>query len=244
MNKSDSIVKLSAALVKVQAELKSAQMDAVNPFLHNHYASLGSIIDASRPILAKNGLAVTQLSVGGPDASGGHVVGVQTVLVHESGEYLSELMTLPIGEEKGKSMAQVAGSIITYLRRYALASILGIYADEDTDGNAPAKQAVSANAETHKIPEKEYPMVKGVASKIDQSKLKQVMTIEDAVEIEASDGKLYSEMETAQLTAIFNAHTKKLKDETTPASDKPRIERDNRAIQMIIAEKNKNKEEK
>lgn len=90
-----------------------------------------------------------------------------------------------------------------------------------------------------KEPVKEYPMVKGVASK-----MKQVMTIDDAVEIESTDGKLYSEMDIPQLTAIFNAHTKKLKDETTPASDKPRIERDNRAIQMIIAEKNKNKEEK
>jgi hypothetical protein len=38
-------------------------------------------------------------------------------------------------DEKGKSAAQVAGSIITYLRRYALAAALGIYADEDTDGH-------------------------------------------------------------------------------------------------------------
>jgi len=45
-----------------------------------------------------------------------------------------------VGEERGKSTAQVAGSVITYLRRYALAAILGIYADEDTDGNGHEKQ--------------------------------------------------------------------------------------------------------
>ena len=47
-------------------------------------------------------------------------------------------MTLPLGDEKVQSQAQVAGSIITYLRRYAYASVLGMYADEDTDGE-PSK---------------------------------------------------------------------------------------------------------
>jgi len=51
--------------------------------------------------------------------------------------------SLQLGEERGKSLAQVAGSIVTYLRRYPLASILGMYADEDGDGNEPKKTDAS-----------------------------------------------------------------------------------------------------
>lgn len=133
MNKSDCIKELATALSKAQGELKSAPFNAVNPFLKNKYADLGSIIETSRPILAKNGLAVSQLTVTEDDK-----VGITTILMHQSGEWLESTTSLATGEERGKSSAQVAGSIITYLRRYSLASILGMYADEDTDGNHQA----------------------------------------------------------------------------------------------------------
>ena len=131
MNKSDSITKLATALVKAQSEMGVAKMNAVNPFLKNRYADLGSVIDAVKPVLNKHGISYVQ-----------HVsalnerVSVETILLHESGEWLGESISLELGIEKGKSAAQVAGSIITYLRRYSLAAICGIYADEDTDGNA------------------------------------------------------------------------------------------------------------
>jgi len=63
-------------------------------------------------------------------------VGVRTRLMHSSGEFLEETIYLDVSEEKGKSRAQVAGSIITYLRRYAQSALLNLYADEDADGNA------------------------------------------------------------------------------------------------------------
>jgi len=109
-----------------------AKFDATNPFLKNKYASLGSVIEASKPILAKYGLAVSQLVT-----SDHGLVGVETVLIHESGEWISNTASLSQDDEKGKSGAQVAGSIISYLRRYSLSSILNMYADEDNDGNAP-----------------------------------------------------------------------------------------------------------
>lgn len=130
---SESIDLVSAALVAAQGEMPSAAFDSQNPFLRNRYASLGSIIAASRPVLAKHGLAVMQ-APGTTDTT----VSVCTTIVHKSGQSLpGGILHLPIGEEKGKSRAQVAGSIITYLRRYAWASVLGMYADEDTDGNEP-----------------------------------------------------------------------------------------------------------
>lgn len=132
MNKSDNIASLAAALSKAQAEMPAAQMNATNPFLKNKYADLGSVIETARPVLAKHGLSVVQLPIG----DGGRI-GVETVLLHESGEWVSNELTLDAADEKGKSAAQVAGSIISYLRRYSLSAALGIYADEDTDGNKP-----------------------------------------------------------------------------------------------------------
>ena len=139
MDKSDSVLKLSGALAKAQAEMPAVEKNATNPFLKNRYADLGAVIEAAKPILAKNGLSVVQMPV-----SLDNSIGVTTMLMHESGEWLEGTIFLPIGDEKGKSVAQVTGSVITYLRRYSYASILGMYADEDTDGNKPAPAAKPA----------------------------------------------------------------------------------------------------
>lgn len=133
MIKSESIQNLTAALVMARAEMPAAVINRTNPFLKNKYADLGSVIEASQPILAKHGLAITQMCVNDGDR-----VGVQTILVHKSGEYLGSTVTLPVENEKGKSSAQVAGSIVTYLRRYAMAAALCMYADDDDDGHRSA----------------------------------------------------------------------------------------------------------
>ena len=130
--KSETTSKLFGALAKAQGEMKAVAFDATNPFLKNKYASLGAVIQTSRATLARHGLAVSQMPV-----SGERTIGVETILSHESGEWIGSTIALPLGEEKGKSQAQLAGSVITYLRRYSLAGILGMYADEDGDGNAP-----------------------------------------------------------------------------------------------------------
>jgi len=132
---SENINELAAALSKAQGEFRPAKMDSINPFLKNHYADLGSVIEAAKVACAKYELAVTQ-----PASTDGISVTVTTMLMHSGGQWLACDMTLPLGDEKGRSMAQAAGSIITYLRRYSLSAILGIYADEDTDGNNPDKK--------------------------------------------------------------------------------------------------------
>ncbi len=122
---------VSAALVECQGKLKSAHMDATNPFFKSKYATLGAIIEASREPLYNAGLAVQQ----NVDLIGG-VVSVHTIIRHKSGQCLDGgTMALPIGENDRNSDAQLAGSIMTYLKRYAWASVLGIYADSDDDGN-------------------------------------------------------------------------------------------------------------
>jgi hypothetical protein len=183
MTKSESITHLATALAKAQAEMPVAVYDATNSFLKNSYASLGAVIQASRPILAKHKLSLIQFPISGPALQGswsaaphpasGHLlpsaekgvaaahgdggsatgsrptdwVGVESVLTHESGEFVAERILIPLTEEKGKSKVQSAGSTLTYLRRYSWASILGMYSDEDSDGgsatgNPPPVKAV------------------------------------------------------------------------------------------------------
>ena len=64
MNKSESIQNLSAALSKAQAEMPAIKFDSKNPFPKNDYASLGAIIAGARPVIAKHGLSVAQLTFG------------------------------------------------------------------------------------------------------------------------------------------------------------------------------------
>lgn len=131
MNKSESITKLAAALAKAQAEMPVVKMNKQNPFLKNKYADLGAVIEASRPVLAKHELSIAQFPTGTRE------VGVTTILMHSSGEWISDTLTLPLGDSKGLSDSQSAGVVISYLRRYSWASVLGLYSDEDTDGHQP-----------------------------------------------------------------------------------------------------------
>ena len=174
---------IAKALVKAQAEMPAVPMNATNPFLKNRYADLGSIIATVRPVLARNGLAFSQLTIG----SSGEV-GVKTILIHESGEFIEDKITLPVSDERGKSGAQVAGSIITYLRRYSLSAILGIYADEDTDGN-----------QSKKVVKKPTPQKQAAGGSIFET-------------VETKDGDLYSTLEMEDLMHHFNGITKHLKD--------------------------------
>ena len=178
------IENIAKALVAAQAEMTAAPMNAVNPFLKNKYADLGSIIATVRPVLAKHGLAFSQLAVG----EGGEV-GVRTILMHSSGEFIEDAITLPLTDERGKSGAQVAGSIITYLRRYSLSAILGIYADEDTDGNGTRRNRA----------DKPTPQKQAVGGSIFET-------------VETKDGDLYSTLEMEDLMHHFNGITKHLKD--------------------------------
>jgi len=134
MTRSETLTHLATALARAQAEMPVAVFDATNPFLKSKYASLGAIIQASRPILAKHQLSLVQFPIS--DVAG---IGVESILAHESGEFVAERIVIPLTEEKGKTKVQCAGSTLTYLRRYSWASILGMYSDEDSDGSSPVQ---------------------------------------------------------------------------------------------------------
>ena len=220
MNKSESIQNLSAALSKAQAEYPAIKFDSVNPFLKNGYASLGAIIAGARPVNAKHGLSVSQLTFGEDG-----VAGVETVLMHTSGEWISQSISMPIGDEKGKSNAQVAGSIVTYLRRYSLASILGIYSDEDGDGNKPEperKPTRTAKPTAQAKPDDDF------------------MTIERASKITNSEGVAYVDLPNDKLQVMVIGINKALQN---GADDEKRAEYlDKKAAIGVILKARANKE--
>lgn len=126
MNQSESIAKLSAALVKAQAEMSGAVKDSANPFFKSRYADLEAVIKAIKEPFAKHGLAYTQFPITGDNG-----IGVTTRLIHESGEWIECGFFLPMT----KADPQAAGSAITYARRYALQAMAGIPAvDDDAEG--------------------------------------------------------------------------------------------------------------
>lgn len=89
------------------------------------YAPLETILDAVRPALAKNGLAVFhRIETNGKNE-------LVAVLAHESGEIIESRMPLALS---GKMQEQ--GSELTYKKRYTIQSVLGVSSDEDDDANA------------------------------------------------------------------------------------------------------------
>ena len=126
MEKSETIGKLSLALSKVQSQLRPAKENSTNPFFKSSYADLGSVWDSVRKLLSDNELCIIQMPT--------DVGGVTTFLSHSSGEWISSTCFIPAKED-----AHGVGSAISYARRYALASFVGVVTGEDDDGNMAVK---------------------------------------------------------------------------------------------------------
>jgi ERF superfamily len=116
----------SEALVVAIGELQNVPKTANNPYFKSKYAPLDAIIEATRPVLRKHGLAVMQqpLFMEG-------TAGVETTILHSGGYSTTTTLLLPLKDQS----PQGVGSAITYARRYALAAVLGIASEDDDDGN-------------------------------------------------------------------------------------------------------------
>ena len=144
--KSESIGQLAKALSLAQGQMQSARRTSENPYFKSRYADLAQIIDVARKPLGDNGLAVSQLVV--PELE---YAEIQTVLMHESGEWIASSIRL----QPVKADPQGMGSAITYARRYAYAAILGIASEDDDD----AEHATGRDAKVIGSPYKAAPEV-------------------------------------------------------------------------------------
>ena len=144
---SDTITKITPALIKAQAEFKPAVKDAVNPAFARgqnpkpSYVTLAQAIDSVSDALRANGIALIQQT----DIQDARTVLV-TRLIHESGEWIAG--RYPVHPVKADPQGE--GSALTYARRYALMALVGI-APEDDDGNAAVKAVNNAPADVTRI---------------------------------------------------------------------------------------------
>lgn len=130
MNKSDQINEIAKALSTLQGEIKDAHKDKAG---YNYkYADLSQVLEIVRPLLSKHGLAITQLC-----GSADEKVSVETMLMHTSGQWISSTIEMVAEKGKGRTMAQDVGSVISYARRYALTSLVGM---TQTDNDAAIVQ--------------------------------------------------------------------------------------------------------
>lgn len=132
MEKSESIINLSKALLKFDAEVGKVSKGEINPFFKNKYASLPDILDAIKEPLQNAGLIIKQF----PEMENA----LTTLIIHaETGEFISTTYQM----KAIKDDPQQQGSRITYQRRYAIGAALGLNIDIDDDGNkasVPSKQ--------------------------------------------------------------------------------------------------------
>jgi len=130
---SSSVGKLAEAIYKVQRSIGLIGKDSEG--FKYAYTSLGAIRDAIEGPLAEAKLVLSQF----PCSVGGRV-GATTVLIHAgSGEWMQLGFTLPVVQMRSRegrdtaTLTQCAGAAITYAKRYAICSVLGIVATDDAD---------------------------------------------------------------------------------------------------------------
>ena len=132
MNTSTTIANLAGALSLAQGEMTFAAKSSKNPFFKSNYADLASVWEACRGPLSKHGLSIIQ----NVETVGEHV-SVETILLHQSGEWTRSTLVVPV---VGALTPQSVGSANTYARRYALSATVGL-AQADDDGNSSSGKA-------------------------------------------------------------------------------------------------------
>jgi predicted RNA-binding Zn-ribbon protein involved in translation (DUF1610 family) len=128
MEKSPEIKELAIALAAFQSEVKGARQSGNNTFFNSTYSDLEDVWMAARDakLAEVHGLSVLQLPAAVYN-DGEALPGLTTMLMHISGQWISE--TMPLMLAKGDPQGQ--GSAITYARRYAFCGALGIFQHDD-----------------------------------------------------------------------------------------------------------------
>ena len=146
---SETIGAIAAALAKAQAELTNpeksltATIRADNPRESDRtfrYASLSSGLDIVRKALGAHEIATVQTTAIDKEAG---LIRLTTTLAHSSGEWLSS--EWPVCSVADTVSPKRMGAALTYARRYALFTLVGIAGEDDLD--APDLNATVTNAD-------------------------------------------------------------------------------------------------
>jgi hypothetical protein len=140
---SESIGTIAAALAKAQTELTNPEKSLIgaigSPFRDDQrtfrYAPLSSGLDIVRKSLGRHEIATVQTTTLNRETG---LIHLTTMLAHSSGEWLSsDWPVCPISET---AAPQRMGTALTYARRYALFTLVGIAGEDDLDAPDPPAQ--------------------------------------------------------------------------------------------------------
>jgi len=154
------------------------------------YTDLDTIITNIKPLLKKHNLGFSQLlkTVDGKN-------GVETIVLHTSGDSLSAFVEIPEIQVGKANNAQNVGAAITYFKRYALSAVFGISSDEDVDCST---QIMEHNKNVKAAPREEPKQAP--TSKSSNSKKQSAETPETLPKI-----KLYTKEQVDELTELMTA---------------------------------------
>lgn len=125
---SDALDKIAPALLAAQKRMENPTKNSENPHFHSRFADLEACMNAALKACNAEDIAISQVFA----PTGYGMVGLTTLALHKSGQYIAGTITLP--DDRGN--AQGVGSAATYARRYGVCAILGLVAEDDDDGNA------------------------------------------------------------------------------------------------------------
>jgi hypothetical protein len=137
MKHSDSLKQFAPALVRAQRNMGAAIKDAKNPFFKSKFADLNSIIEAAVPSLNAEGFTVMQ----NPSITDGGVAVLETTLLHESGEFVSNQTAIVVAKQNDP---QAYGSALSYARRYGLQATVCLRAEDDDAEGQMTRAAIPA----------------------------------------------------------------------------------------------------
>jgi hypothetical protein len=151
---SENVAAIATALAKAQIELSNPERAMIGAIYDSRtdsqrnfrYASLASGLDIIRKVLGSQQIAVTQTT--DIDRSNG-TVNLTTLLVHTSGEWISsDWPVCPLSET---SAPRRMGAALTYARRYALFTMVGIAGEDDLDAPDTAKNGPTEDKATEPV---------------------------------------------------------------------------------------------
>src|SRR6516164_6518769 len=157
---SETIGTIAAALAKAQMELTNPEKSLIGaigwPFRDDQrtfrYAPLSSGLDIVRKSLGRHEIATVQTTTLNKETG---LIHLTTMLAHSSGEWLSsDWPVCPISET---SAPQRMGAALTYARRYALFTLVGIAGEDDLDApDLPALRAAGGPDGAHAVPNRDH----------------------------------------------------------------------------------------
>ena len=135
---SQDLKDLASALCSAKKMFHTPKKSGHNPHYNSAFSTFNDIKDATALSLADNGLTVSHFPISEDER-----VGIKTILLHTSGQFISSSFSIKLN----RNSEQDVGKIITYFKRYSLGAILGIEGEIDTDGDLVTGETIYVGTE-------------------------------------------------------------------------------------------------